>query len=149
MPLLPLWAVRPVQSLSACTRVQFTFFVEVNLGRVAQSVLLLATGWTVRGSNPGGDEIFCPSRPTLWPTRPPVQWVPGLSLGVKSGRGVTLNPYPPLVQWSRKSRAMPLLPLWAVRPVQSVSACTRVHFTSYKDSGYRRISEVIDFVFTE
>jgi hypothetical protein len=26
-------------------------------------------------------------------------------------------------------RAIPLLPLWAVRPVQSLSACTRVHFT--------------------
>ena len=27
------------------------------------------------------------------------------------------------------SRAIPLLPLWAVRPVQSLSACTRAHFT--------------------
>ena len=26
--------------------------------------------------------------------------------------------------WSRKIRAVPLLPLWAVRPVQSLSACT-------------------------
>jgi hypothetical protein len=26
------------------------------------------------------------------------------------------------------SRAIPLLPIWAVRPVQSLSACTRVHF---------------------
>jgi len=33
------------------------------------------------GSNPGGDEIFRPSRPTLGPTQPPVQWVPGLSRG--------------------------------------------------------------------
>ena len=49
--------------------------------------------------------------------------------GVKSGRGVTLTPHPLLVPWSRKSRAIPLLPLWAVRPVQSLSACTRVHFT--------------------
>ena len=49
--------------------------------------------------------------------------------GVKSDRGVTLTPYPLLVPWSRKSRAIPLLPLWAIRPVQSLSACTRVHFT--------------------
>ena len=28
-----------------------------------------------------------------------------------------------------KSRAIPLLPLWAIRPVQSLSACTRVHLT--------------------
>ena len=48
--------------------------------------------------------------------------------GVKSGRGVTLNPHPLLVPWSRKSRAKPLLPLWAVTAVQSLSACTRVHF---------------------
>jgi len=27
-------------------------------GRIAQSVQRLATGWTVRGSNPGGGEIF-------------------------------------------------------------------------------------------
>ena len=33
------------------------------------------------GSNPGGDEIFRPSRPALRPTQPPVKCVPGLSRG--------------------------------------------------------------------
>jgi len=33
------------------------------------------------GSNPGGKEIFRPSRPALGPIQPPVQWVPGLSRG--------------------------------------------------------------------
>jgi len=33
------------------------------------------------GSNPGGDEIFRRSRPTLGPTQLPVQCVPGLSRG--------------------------------------------------------------------
>ena len=35
------------------------------MGPVAQSVQRLATGWTVRESNPGGGEIFrtCPDRP--------------------------------------------------------------------------------------
>jgi len=36
-----------------------------------------------------------------------------------------------LVPWSRKSTAIPLLPLWAVRSAQSLSACTRVHFTFF------------------
>jgi len=57
----------------------------------------VATGWTVRGSNPGEGEIFrtCPDR----------TWGP-LSLlyngyrvfpGVRSSRNVTLTPHPLLV----------------------------------------------------
>jgi len=49
--------------------------------------------------------------------------------GVKGGRGVLLTPHPLLVPEPRKSRTIHLFPLWAVRPVQSLSACTRVHFT--------------------
>ena len=46
------------------------------------------------GSNPGGDEIFHPSRLALGPTQPPVQRVPGLSWGKRQpGRGG--NPPPP------------------------------------------------------
>ena len=52
----------------------------------------------------------------------------GSFLGVKSSWGMTLTLHPLLVPWSRKSRAIPLLPLWAIQPVQSLSACTRVHF---------------------
>ena len=70
----------------------------------------------------------------------PVQTVPGTHpasctmgtgsfQGVKRGRGLTLTNSPLLVPWSRRNRAVPLLPLWAVRLVQSLSACTTVHFT--------------------
>jgi hypothetical protein len=48
----------------------------------------------------------------------------GSFLGVKSGQSVTLTPYSLLVPWSWKSRAIPLFALWAVRPVQSLSAGT-------------------------
>ena len=49
--------------------------------------------------------------------------------GGKERRGVTLTPQPLLVLWSWKSRAAPLLPLWVVRPVQSLSACTVQGYT--------------------
>jgi len=49
--------------------------------------------------------------------------------GGKERPGRDANPSPLLVPWSKKSRDIPLFPLWAVRPVQSLSACTRVQFT--------------------
>jgi len=67
------------------------------------------------------------SRPALGPTQLPVQWVPGLSWG-KERPGRDADPSPLLVPWSRKSRAINLLPLGAVWPVHSLSACTMVHF---------------------
>jgi len=42
---------------------------------------------------------------------------------------VTLTPHLILVPWSRKSRATPLLLLWAVLLVEILSACKRVKFT--------------------
>jgi hypothetical protein len=45
--------------------------------------------------------------------------------GVKSDRGVTPTPHSLLVPWSRKSRNISLLPLWAIQSVQSLSACTK------------------------
>jgi len=66
--------------------------------------------------------------------------------GVKSGRGVTLTPHPLLVPWSWKGRAIPLLPLWAVRPIQSLSACTRVHFTLPFNDGYSNCWRVRHYI---
>ena len=80
------------------------------------------------GSNTGGGEIFrtCPERP-CW--RSLLTMCTRSFPWVKSGRCVTLTPRHFLVPWSRMSRAIRLLPLWAVRPVQSLSACTRVKLT--------------------
>jgi hypothetical protein len=91
-----------------CYCVLHNYFSEV--GPVAQSVSRLAMGWTIRGSNPGGSEIFRT-----------VQTGPGAHLasctmstgsfpGVESGRGVTLTPHSLLVPRSKKqSRAIRLL----------------------------------------
>ena len=61
-----------------------------------------------RGSNPGGDEIFRPSRPALGPGQPLVKMGTGSFPGVKCGRGVLLTTHPLLVPRSWKSRAIPL-----------------------------------------
>jgi len=79
IPLLPLRAVRPVQSLSACTTVHFTFTYT---------------------STPSTDRTACTEPQCLY-------------------NGASL-PLP-----------IPLLPLWTVRPVQSLNARTRVHLYLY------------------
>ena len=95
------------------------------------SVVGIATGYGLDGpgieSRWGGD-IFrtCSDRPC----GPPSLLYNGYRVfpGVKSGRSVTLTHHSLLVLWSWKGRAIPLLHLRAVRPVQRLSACTRVHF---------------------
>jgi len=82
------------------------------------------------------------SRPAPEPSQPPVQWVPVLSRGEDSGRGVKLTHHPLLVAWSRKSRAIPLLPLWAVRPVQGLGAYTMVHFVLNFELSWNRPTDL-------
>ena len=64
----------------------------------------LVTGWTDRGSNPSwGHNFSHHSRPDLEHTQPPIQWVSGLSPGVKRpGRGVD---HPPTSSAEVKERA--------------------------------------------
>jgi hypothetical protein len=87
--LLPLWAVRSVQSLGACT-------VELHLY-----------------SPYGPYELYRASVPVQYSynSTPPM------------GRTACTEPQ------CLYSRPIPLLPLWAIRHVQSLSVCTRVHFT--------------------
>jgi len=63
----------------------------------------------------------------------------GSFAGVKCSWGVTLTPQPLLVPWSKMCRAIPLLPLRAVQPVQSLSDCTRVHFTFFFNINSRNL----------
>jgi len=50
-------------------------FLSISMCR--NSVQRLATGWTVRGSNPGVCEIFRTDQTGPVPTQPSIPWVPG------------------------------------------------------------------------
>ena len=96
------------------------------------SVVGIATGYGLEG--PGIESRWGRDFPAPVQTGPgsqPASCTMGTGSfpGLKSSRGVTLTPHPLLVPWSWMSRAIPLLPLWAVWPVQSLNACTRVEFT--------------------
>jgi len=99
------------------------------VGRDSSVGIATGYGLEARGSKPCGVEIFR--------TRPDRLWCPPSLLyneyrvfpGGKEQPKRDADTSPLLVTWSRKSRAISLLPLCAVRPVQSLSACTRVHFT--------------------
>ena len=124
------WAVKPWQKKKPLWIINIIYILYV--GR--DSSVDIATGYELDGPGDGipvGARFSAPVQtgPGAHPTS--CTMGTGSFPGVKSGRGVTLTPHPLLVPWSWKSRAIPLLPLWAVRPVQSLSACTRVHFTFY------------------
>jgi hypothetical protein len=97
-------------------------------------------GWRVWRWNPGGPRFSAPVQ--TGPGAHPAFCTKGTGSfpGVQSGQGVTLAPHFLLAPGSRKTRSIPLLPLWAVRPVQSLSACTRVRFT------FNFIMEVTSFL---
>ena len=101
------------------------------------SVVGIAAGYGLDGP---GIECRCRrdfphlSRPALEATQPPVQWVPGLSRGVGGkewpGREADTS-YSSSAVGHERVEYIPLLPLWTVRPVQSLSACTGVQFTFF------------------
>jgi len=103
IPLLPLWTARPLQRLSACTTVHFTFTYT---------------------STPPVDRTACTEPQYLYngalylylylysPYRPYIMYIASVP-----------------VQKCTLPLPIPLLPLWTARPLQSLSACTTVHFT--------------------
>jgi hypothetical protein len=78
-------------------RIQLFFWkvLYIKWAAITQLVLRLATGWTVRGSNPSGGEIFdtCPDRP--W--GPPSRLYNGyrVTSGGKERPGHDADPSPP------------------------------------------------------
>jgi len=116
IPLLPLWAVQPVQSFSACTIQLYLYspFGPYGLYRASVPVqgctlpLTLLLLWAVR---PVQNISACTVQLYLYSPYGPY----GLYRASVPVQGCTL----PLT----------LLLLWAVRPVQNLSACTTVHLT--------------------
>ena len=62
-------------------RLKFYFSTFISCGPGSSVGIEIDYGLDVSRSNPGGDEIFRPSRPALGPVQPPVKWVPGVSRG--------------------------------------------------------------------
>jgi len=89
IPPLPLWAVQPVQSLSACT-VQLYLYSPYGPYTLYRASVPVQYNYT---STPPMSRTACTEPQCLYST------------------------------------AIPLLPLWAVQPVQSLSAGTRIGFT--------------------
>ena len=111
IPLLPLWTVQPVQSLSPCTVQLYLYspYGPYGLYRASVPVQYINT------SNPPMGRAACTEPQCLY------------------------------------SIAIPLLPLWAVRSVQSLSACT-VQLYLYSPYGpcglYRASVPVQGYTFT-
>jgi len=84
IPLLPLWTVQPVQSLSACT-VELYLYTPYGPSDLYRASVPVQYSYT---STPPMDRTACTEPQCLY------------------------------------SVAIPLLPLWTVQPVQSLSACT-------------------------
>jgi len=110
IPLIPLWVLRPVQSLSACTVELYLYSPYGSYGLYRESV--------------------------------PVQY------------SYTSTPPMVLTAFTEPqclySRAIPLLPLWVLRPVQSLSACTveLYLYTPYGSYGLYRASVPVQQSYT-
>ena len=158
IPVLPLWAVRPVQNLSACITVHFNFTYTSNppISRTActePQCLCYGALYLYRYLySPYGTyglyivSVFVQRCTLTLPIRstsnPPISRTACTEPQCLYNGALYLyrylySPYGPYgmyrasgpVQSCTLALHIPLLPLWAVRPVQSLSVCTTVHFT--------------------
>ena len=106
-----------------CGSVLFCFYAylkefQKSVGRVAQSVQRLATGWTIRGSNPCGGEIFLTRQARPW--SPPSLLYNGYQVfpGDKERPGRDADPSPPSSAVVKKGWS------YASTPPMGRTACT-------------------------
>ena len=131
IPLLPLWAVRPVQILSACTAELYLYspYGPYGLYRASVPVHYSYT------STPTMGRTVCKQHQCLYsrtiPLLPLRAIRPVQSLSACTVQLYLYSPYGPTACTEPQClyiTAIPLHPLWAVRTVQSLSACTTAHF---------------------
>ena len=105
---------------------------------ITQAIQRLATGWTVRGSNPGGGEIFptCPEGPWVHPAS--CTMGTGSFPGVKSGLVVRLTPHPLLVPLVMKEQSC------TSTPPMGRTACTEPQCL-YKGAHYLYLYKIYYF----
>jgi len=127
IPLLPLWAVQFVQSLSACT-VELYLYSPYGLYGLYRASVPVQYSYT---STPPMGHKACTEPRCLYSIAIPLLplWAVQ-SLQSLSACTVQLYLYSPMYRTACTepqclySTAIPLLPLWAIQSVQSLSACT-------------------------
>jgi len=155
IPLLTLWTVQPVQSLSTCTKVHLTLPIRLLPLWTVHHVQSLSVSTTVHftftyTSTPPMDRTACTEPQFLYngalylylylysPYGPYIMYRASVPVQrFTFPLPVLQHPYGPYslyrasvsVQRCTLPLPIPLLPLWTVRPVQSLSACKTVHFT--------------------
>jgi hypothetical protein len=70
-----------LQAQAALLAGKIHWYPLCRMGRKAQSLYRLATGWMVRGSNPGGARFSASVQTGPGAHQPPIQKVPGLFRG--------------------------------------------------------------------
>ena len=118
IPLLPLWAIRPVHSLSACT-VQLYLYSPYGLYGLYRDSVPVQYSYTSTPLSACTVELYLYSpygSYGLYRASVPVQY--SYTSTPSMGRATCTEPQ------CLYSTAIPLLPLWAVQPVNRLSACT-------------------------